>query len=315
MLGLENQSEVATATSPAEKKIPIVLQGEGVMTKQMKNEKFLLFVGIGLLLISGVVSGEEKWKPTLNLYLSGGLGFVNSGDFNTIVRGEKDQWGDADEYFDWAEWKNMLDFQGEFILDLTRNIGIGFGSGYLSKKSEGRYGEPDYEFQRNYSFRFIPISGSLYLTIPAGTIVSFFIKGGADYYFGKMRQEEKIDYSGNQILVTEDASCNILGFHIGGGMEFKVAPKVSVVINGLYRIANFKKWTGKGHDEDEISSRDWDGELYFYENHQLWDGEMEWIPRLTLTNESMMPSNRRNTRSGEINIGGLVLTAGLKIGF
>ena len=163
------------------------------MIKQMKNEKFLLFVGIGLLLISGVVSGEEKWKPTLNLYLSGGLGFVNSGDFNTIVRGEKDQWGDADEYFDWPEWKNMLDFQGEIIIDITRNIGIGVGSGYLSKKSEGRYGEPDDEYQRSYSFRFIPISGSLYLTLPTGSIMNLYIKGGADYYFGKMKQEEKMD--------------------------------------------------------------------------------------------------------------------------
>lgn len=285
------------------------------MIQQKRNKGLLLLVGIGLLSISGIVSGEQTWKPTFNLYISGGLGFVNSGDFNTIVRGEKDQWSDADEYFDWAEWKNMLDFQGEFILDITRNIGIGIGSGYLSKKSAGRYGEPDNEYQRNYTFRFIPISGSLYLTIPAGTIVSFFIKGGADYYFGKMRQEKEIDYSGSQFLLTEDVSCNTLGFHIGGGMEFKVAPKVSFVISGLYRIANFKNWTGKAHDEDEFSSRDVDGELYYYENHQMWDGEMHWIPRLTVWSESGLPSNRRNTRLGEINIGGMVLTAGLKIGF
>jgi len=285
------------------------------LIQHKRNKAFWLFLGIGLLSISGIALGEQTWRLTFNLYLSGGLGFINSGDFNTIVRREKDQWDDTDEYFDWAEWKNMVDFQGEFIFDITRNIGIGIGSGYLSKKSGGRYGEPDREYQRNYTFRFIPISGSLYLTIPAGNIASFFIKGGADYYFGKMQQEEKMNISSSQILLTEDASCNVLGFHVGGGMEFKVAPKVSFVVNGFYRIANFKNWTGKGHDEDEFSSRDWEGELYYYDNHQMWDGIMEWIPRLTLTNESMMPSNRRNTRLGEINIGGLVLTAGLKIGF
>jgi len=112
------------------------------MTKQIKNKKSLLFVGIGLLLLSGVAPDEQTWKPTFNLYLSGGLGFVNSGDFNTTIRGEKDQWADTDEYFDWAEWKNMLDFQGEFIFDITRNIGIGIGSGYLSKKARGGMESP-----------------------------------------------------------------------------------------------------------------------------------------------------------------------------
>jgi len=101
----------------------------------------------------------------------------------------------------------------------------------------------------------------------------------------------------------------------GEGWSLRLPQRYHLSSTGCIALRILKKWTGKGHDEDEISSRDWDGELYYYENHQMWDGVMEWIPRLTLTNESMMPSNRRNTRPGEINIGGLVLTAGLKIGF
>ena len=298
------------------------------MIRQRQNKKFLPLAGIGLLLLSGIVSSEEiklkaigkenrfvnnnslyeealssERKSPFNLYFSSSLGFVADGDLNAIIGGGIDQ------------WKNKFNFKGEIILDLTRNIGIGVGSGYLSKKSQRKYGEPGHGYQRKYSFRFIPISGSLYLTVPANPIVSLVLKGGGDYYFGKMQQEEKLDISGNQSLLREDASCNALGFHIGGGIEFKVAPKVSLLINGLYRVAILDHWTGKTHDEDELASRVVEGILYYYENHQLRDDAWYWIPRLTVWEKSGLPSNSRNPRLGEIDIGGMVFTAGLKIGF
>ena len=298
------------------------------MIRQRQKKKFLPLAGIGLLFLWGTLSGEEikiksfgkenrfankslyeevlssKRKSPFNLYFSSGLGFFMGGDLNHIFRGGSNTWSGASEYFNWAEWKNKLNFQGEIILDLTRNIGIGVGSGYLLKKSRGIYRGPGLGNQRKYSFRFIPINGSLYLTVPANPIVSLVLKGGADYYFGNMRQEERLDGSGKQSLVRKDAECNALGFHIGGGIEFKVAPKMSLLINGLYRVAILDHWTERARDNEELTSRVVEGILYYYENHQLRDEAWYWIPRLTFWEGSGLPANRKNPRVGEIDIGG-----------
>ena len=86
----------------------------------------------------------------------------------------------------------------------------------------------------------------------------FYLQGGTGYYMGKMT----LDYlsqpgTGGSTSVDQSVTGSVLGFHAGAGVELRIASRVALVVGALYRMADFKDWTGT------IDSAS--GELYYYE--------------------------------------------------
>lgn len=238
-----------------------------------------------------------KGKSFMSVYINGGISLVGPDDLNQVINGYGDYWSEADDIFTWGEIKMMSEIGGELIFNLTENIGIGVGAGYIFKNSRGEYGTTADTLLQEFKFSFIPLTGSLHYKIPFGSAMNISLQGGAGYYLGKMKHS----YNSGSTSTLEDASCNTLGIHAGIGIEIGMGSSAAIVITGLYRIANFKEWTGtRGGTE---------GKLYLYEWYSSYYDE--YFPAVWIYGTPPTAS----ARLAEINISGPVLKVGFKIGF
>jgi len=238
-----------------------------------------------------------RGRSFLSFYINGGVSLVSPDDLNRVINGYGDYWSEADDIFTWGETKMMSEVGAEVIFNLTDNIGIGVGAGYIFKNSSGEYGTSSDTISQEFKFSFIPITGSLHFKLPVGNALNVLLQGGAGYYLGNIKH----NYNSSSLMTLEDAKCNTLGIHAGVGVEIGMGSSAAIVISGLYRIANFKEWTGT-RDGGE-------GNLYLYEWYSNYYGK--YFPAMGIFDSA--PSG--SARLAEINISGLVLKAGFKIGF
>lgn len=223
---------------------------------------------------------EPRKKGFLTFTFNGGLNFVNGGDFNDVVKGRNDHYSDAE----WNELKTMMSMSGDLIFNLSDKIGVAIGGGYIFKNNKGTYSY----FTRNYKFRIIPLSVSLYFSLPTKGIFGISLHGGVDYYLGSIKHTYSSTVSSSY---SEDVNCKTYGFHAGAGVELKLSSRASIVIGGIYRIANFDNWTG--------SRNSIKGDLYFYTLA---------YPRIKVYSSAPYSSAQK----AKINLGGLGVTAGMK---
>jgi len=104
-----------------------------------------------------------------------------------------------------------------------------------------------------------------------------------------------------------------LGFHAGAGLEFNIAPKIAIFIEGKGRYCKLKSWEG---DSTQTFSNGWteseSGTMWYYEAQNLYTGK--WYSKWYLGDK---PSgfNIRNIRKFAINLTGISLRTGIRIKF
>jgi len=152
--------------------------------------------------------------------LSGGMGNINGGDFNstivdwnTFVSDYNDYYGPDQTYaIDWKEMSWLPKFGGEFLVRFGDYFGIGLGAEYIRKSNHGTmdymnaysyrdwyywsfsfYIDTIYDYTKNFvidqTLSVIPITLSFYGYLPLGPQAEAYVKAGAGYYLGKLTSE------------------------------------------------------------------------------------------------------------------------------
>lgn len=269
------------------------------MKKIFSGLKFFSSIALGIIFLGSTliyaVSGEDTKNPDQRR-----VGF-------SIVGG----------YAHSESVGSMANLNIELQFSLSSNLRVGLGVGYLSDSDgmhmDGNFGSMqggmmggmmggmNGDFmggfsEHNHNLRVIPLTLSLYYVLPVSPKLDMFMVGGGGYYIGSYK---------DQTSQNESA----FGPHIGLGIDFKIADRITVVAEGLYRFANLKGFTselhegfregmeGEEHEEGSWHFHHHDEEWHFHEEHENQQEILMDVP----------PFN--------ISLNGISLRIGIKFGF
>jgi len=178
----------------------------------------------------------------------------------------------------------LVGVTAEIQLNLSSNIRVGLGIGYLSDlgnmhmlgnsggMSGGMMGSMmggqtgDFSGY-SHDFRVIPLTLNLYYVLPVSPKLDIFMVGGWGYYMSSFRD-----------MSTQER--NAFGPHTGFGFDLKVAERIIILVEGLYRFVNLRGFenelhpgfregmAGVGYEEGFWHYNHSQGEYHFHESHE-----------------------------------------------
>jgi opacity protein-like surface antigen len=202
----------------------------------------------------------------------------------------------------------MADLNIELQFRLSSNLRVGLGVGYLGGfdgmqggMMGGMMGGMNGDFmggfsEHNHNLSVIPLTLSLYYVLPVSPKLDMFMFGGGGYYIGSYK---------DQTSQNESA----FGPHIGVGIDFKIADRITVVAEGLYRFANLKGFTCELHEgfREGMDGEEHEEGFWHFNHH-----EEEWHFHEEHENEQQM---LMDSPPFDISLNGISLRIGIKFGF
>lgn len=299
------------------------------MKRKLITLSTMIFVFF-FLTSTGIVQAQD-FINGFSLKFTGGYGTMAVGDYNTI--GE-----DQEQYFDdykaliesWngfqvsrtGEFKKInmgLEFEGELIMDLGGTFGIGFGVGYIRRSNESETGLSipgigSISYSIEPIITVTPVNLSLYFFPPIAPSMNIYLYGGLGYYMGKLTGTSEIAMDGYWEKSESELKDNDLGFHAGAGLEFNIAPKIAIFIEGKGRYCKLKSWEG---DSTLTNSDGWtdseSGIMWYYEAQDYDTGK--WYSMIVLQEDKPSGYDIRNIREFVANLSGISLRTGIRIKF
>ena len=262
------------------------------------------------------------------LKLSGGYGTMTTGDYNSYGAGLDDLVSTlealgATTEGEFNKIKLGFEYEVEFILSLPAGFGVGVGVGYIqrSKMTElsatlPLFGSASASIEPKITA--IPINLSAYYFTPGIAPLKFFVYGGIGYYYGRLTidiREESTPpaFWSEQEGMLKDQG---FGFHGGVGLEFKVAPKIALFLEGRARYCKLKSWNGDSTYEDsDGNTGDEKGFMWYFEELDQNYGSGEWFPGITIASGLPSGPDIRNARKFEVNLSGISLRTGIRLKF
>jgi opacity protein-like surface antigen len=262
------------------------------------------------------------------LKLSGGYGTMTTGDYNSYGAGLDSLIGILEALGATTEGEfnkiNLgFEYEAELIWSLPAGFGVGVGVGYI-RRGETTEMNASLPLVGSASASIvpkitaIPVNLSAYYFTPGVVPLKFFVYGGIGYYFGKMTIDIREDSTPPAFWSEQEAMFKDQGFglHGGIGLEFKVAPRIALFIEGRARQCKLKGWDGDGNYEDSDGITDIDiGSLWYLEELDQNYGSGEWLPGIMLSRNIPVGSDIRNVRKFELNLSGVSLRTGIRIKF
>ena len=182
---------------------------------------------------------------------------------------------------DWKEIKSVWEGTVELQFALTDRVSLGLETGFMRKRFPGTWTiNSAYAVELNGgavqnsaynvddkfadSFNVIPVVLSGYYFFRYGKC-DFYLKGGIGCYFGRYGLNETTStetiettdlyeddtYVDSYILYSKVVVANHgvahtaeVGLHAGIGMEWKLSGRIALNIEGLFRAADLKRWSG-----------------------------------------------------------------------
>jgi opacity protein-like surface antigen len=284
---------------------------------------FLFLVGI---------SQAQDFIKGFSVKLTGGYGTMAVGDFNTVMEGYDTLLNDIASILGLTregELKEInwgFEYEGEFIMNLTENFGIGIGAGYIRRKEKSESSVKaapffNLTFSGEPEITAIPIKLSAHYFFPVTSQVNVFLNGGIGYYFGKINYHLRSDI---QVLdepeesgkIEGEVKDNALGFHGGIGVEYNVAKNIAFFVEGAGRYAKLKDWEGdETQTLDSQIAEQKSGTLWYYEGLVSDFGTEKYYSSFELQEGKLTWPDIRNVRKAEGDLSGFSLRAGIRIKF
>jgi len=214
------------------------------------------------------------------------------------------------------------DFGADLIFQITPQIGIGIGAGYIrfSKSSllTLSHESESLELSGTPTLSAVPIRLGLFLTLPLGEKLNLTVNAGAAAYAElKLDAQQRIDYPGGywsemSLSARRSALFDELGYHGSLGFEFMISPKAGFFVEVLGRYArfkNFEKATASNRNSDG-DSETIEGRIYL-ETYTSDEGGWSLFT-VEATPPVSVPPHRVYTEP-KIDLSGFSLQAGFRI--
>jgi hypothetical protein len=268
-------------------------------------------------------SGKRRW---LELKLGGGASYILANDINEGNEGFDQIWRDeltsagGEIQGEPAPFHIAYEFEGNIILYIFPNIGIGFGSGYIYGSQENdmllTFSGSEETWITKPEIKTVPITAGLYFLIPLGGGSYFTLDAGAGLYKVDYSWYWKGGYHGYWMELDQDAEASGIGYHAGLGFEIKLAPHLGFFLEGRARYAEISGFEGTLRYKDSNGGSDIDeGKLYYWEE-EVFGNKYTFV----FVSEGDTPSftglgSTESVREAVVDLTGVTLQAGLKIRF
>lgn len=217
-------------------------------------------------------------------------------------------------------------FGGELIMSFFPRFSVGLGVGYIqfTRDSTVLITDPwsEQENNRKPLVKAIPITLSLYYSIPLGHILKASVGAGVGYYIGTYQYDTHDHFNDNNVSLLYEADSNSIGFHGGLDLELNINRTMALVFGVSGRCAKLKDLTGTW-----TYTHDWLGEdqTVFLYDRTLWyveedysDGPDDplagkWYATLLMYEKKPEASFYRNVRKAKVSLSSMALQIGFLI--
>ncbi len=262
----------------------------------------------------------------VSIKLWGGMNYLLAKDVNDGNQGQNEYNKMFAEYFGWSASGETsplrlgYDFGGDLIVNLTSQIGIGFGAGYIQGTKASEYiftkGSDKITMSSEPNIRAIPLRAGLFLNLPFGERARLTLSGGAGYYISRYNYEWKYEgtISGSAVFnkLTQEATASGIGFHGGLGLEFDLASNLAFFIEGQARYAKISGFEGSAREDFEDGFEEQEGKLYYYE--LKFDPDY-FFKQVFVRETEPSGSEVINVREAAVDFSGFCAVAGIRIRF
>ena len=175
-----------------------------------------------------------------------GIDYIRYSDFNDYVSNLNENvlpsWNVSDEM---GKIHFVPEIGGEVLFSVIPMINFGVGAGMIMGKSNLNISVGDGGLDYEHKIRVYPVTWTIYVkpSIPFLFVKPYAFAGGG-IYFSKLSFTERVTSGSNEDGYTSDLTKSGYGVHGGVGVEFAVAPKVSINVEARGRIASIKGFTG-----------------------------------------------------------------------
>ncbi len=276
--------------------------------------------------VSGVIvllflAAAVAYPSQLSFKVSGGMTFVNGNDFNKGMKGYMAEGNDlyADVTGSFGPLSNAITFQGELVFSFTPSFGIGLGAGYygvgrdeaLSFTLSGWVNE----LTAKYSVSAIPIFLNLHYFLPVGQKMKIDVFGGPLLVLGNFKWQNTDAFALWDLAYDFKSSGTAFGFQAGLGLGVQVASRIELVLDVLYRFAPWSEVKGTLTEQGWVLF--WDVDNVF-EDAYLWSYQYKsggtTYDLVGLSDTAPSGTGYSNAKKSPFQMGGLAVTAGIKIG-
>jgi len=260
-----------------------------------------------------------------SIKVNGGANFLMGGDYNKIVDGINDYWhsiagvtiaGGVDKLS--MGWN----FGAEFIYNITDQMGVGLGVGYLMASNESTITATSGGVALGGTFSpsvsAIPITLNFHYFMPVGDTMNIHFTAGPGLYISSLKWDiaETLGTTADPTLgwdllqTFEPDGVMGFGFQGGLGIEFALSPSISLCLDVLGRMASLSgfsgPWTLTGLVLHTIPVSDsGTGTFYYYEDGGFAD--------FTIDTSAPSWSGITNVREASVSLSGVVAQFGIKI--
>ena len=215
------------------------------------------------------------------------------------------------------------DFGADFILQLSPNIGIGIGAGYLgSSKTTVMTAALEAEevtLTGTPKLSAMPVRLALFFTFPLGKKLSVTADAGAAYYAAlkfeaELRGESAGGWFEQSISASRSSLSGNLGFQGSLGFEYTVAHNLGIFIEGMARYARFKNFdVATTTNQESGSALETDEGRIYLANYDITQGTFSMFE---VSADDPIPYPPELTYSEpKFDLSGFSLQAGIRIRF
>jgi hypothetical protein len=268
---------------------------------------------IAILCLSLSVLG---FSSGLSFKATGGLSLLLGGDYNKIVEGTND-FNEEVNATSLIKTLNLgMTFQGEVIYQLTENIGVGLGAGYISASNEGTFEESSLQQIYTPNVTAIPVTLNFHYFMPIGSNVNFHFFVGPGIYFAKVKFSDELIYPPFAVDLTTDfqpESKTVFGFQGGLGLELGLSPNLFFVLDAMGRMVNISDLTGPWTMSGTLLgfSVNASGTGTFWYEEFLYGGD--YYAGYEIASSKPSGTGLRNVKEGSFSLTGVTVQAGFRI--
>lgn len=293
----------ATPKSP-QAKVADTASGTGGAKKKSSAFRVKLYGGYSLLSPKDVNDGSDGYFEILELYAASGGGST-SGGYRPLNSG--------------------INVGADIIFQLTPNIGVGIGAGYLqtSKTSQMTATLTDAELDVTGTPKLsaMPIRLALFLTFPLGEKLSLTADAGAAVYAGlKLDASQRIEnitgqWESTSLKASRTSLSGNLGFQGSLGIDYAFAQNMGFFIEAVARYARFKNFAAATEISNFSSGSPKTDEGKIYLETNTYEGLGTWSRFIVSANPPIDEPPYTEYREPKFNLSGISLQAGIRIRF